>query len=72
MSILSNYTPECIVRASVECPVEQLSDPSVALGGEQFAKKLKQLWILREWIVTEQQLITRASSMVLTLSFCQW
>lgn len=42
MSILSNYTPECIVRASVECPVEQLSDPSVALSGEQFAKKLKQ------------------------------
>jgi hydroxymethylglutaryl-CoA reductase len=24
MSILSNYTPECIVRAEVECPVEEL------------------------------------------------
>ena len=25
MSILSNYTPDCLVRAWVECPVEKLS-----------------------------------------------
>jgi len=24
MAILSNYTPECVVRASVECPIEKL------------------------------------------------
>ena len=42
MSILSNYTPECLVRASVECPVEDLADPSIELSGEEFAKKLKQ------------------------------
>ena len=43
MSILSNYTPECLVRASVECPVEELADPSIELStGEEFAKKLKQ------------------------------
>ena len=24
MSILSNYTPECLVRAFVECPIEEL------------------------------------------------
>lgn len=26
MSILSNYVPECIVRAEVSCPIEQLSE----------------------------------------------
>jgi hydroxymethylglutaryl-CoA reductase len=42
MSILSNYTPDCLVRASVECPVEELSDPSINLSGEEFAQKMKQ------------------------------
>ena len=41
MSILSNYTPECLVRASVECSVEDLADPSIELSGEEFAKKIK-------------------------------
>jgi len=42
MSILSNFTPECLVRASVECPVEDLEDSSLEVSGEVFAKKLKQ------------------------------
>ncbi|MDB9712486.1 hydroxymethylglutaryl-CoA reductase, degradative [Flavobacteriaceae bacterium] len=29
MSILSNYVPECIVRAEVSCKVEELSDSSI-------------------------------------------
>lgn len=37
MSILSNYVPECIVRAEVTCPVEQLADHD--LTGEAFAGK---------------------------------
>lgn len=40
MSIVSNYTPDCIVRAWVECPVEQLG----SVGGYtplQFAEKIK-------------------------------
>lgn len=38
MSILSNYTPECIVRAEVACPVSDLTlDPEVS--PEIFAKK---------------------------------
>ncbi|MCB0704887.1 MAG: hydroxymethylglutaryl-CoA reductase, degradative [Saprospiraceae bacterium] len=39
MSILSNYTPECLVRAWVECPVEDL-DPCVeAITADAFADK---------------------------------
>jgi hydroxymethylglutaryl-CoA reductase len=37
MSILSNYVPECIVRAEVSCPTEQLSDSG--LDGRHFAEK---------------------------------
>lgn len=37
MSILSNYVPECIVRAEVSCPVDQLADHD--LTGEAFAGK---------------------------------
>lgn len=40
MCILSNYTPECIVRAEVSCPVADLNDdPGVT--PEEFAKKFK-------------------------------
>lgn len=40
MSILSNYTPECVVRASVECDVEALGDfPDAELNAKQFARK---------------------------------
>ncbi len=38
MSILSNYTPECLVRTWVECPVEKLGKVG-SLTAEQFAEK---------------------------------
>ncbi|MCB0554615.1 MAG: hydroxymethylglutaryl-CoA reductase [Phaeodactylibacter sp.] len=46
MAILSNYTPECIVRASVECPIEELAtggkDPmSPQEFVEKFAKAVR-------------------------------
>lgn len=42
MSILSNYTPECIVRSWVECPVEALGDfPEADMHAAQFAKKFR-------------------------------
>jgi len=41
MCILSNYTPECIVRCEVNCGIEELSnDPSIK--SEEFAKKFEQ------------------------------
>ncbi len=39
MAILSNYTPECLVKAWVDCPVEQLADKSLGMSPEHFAKK---------------------------------
>ena len=41
MSILSNYVPECIVRAEVSCPVDQLSD-NPEIKGKDFAEKFMQ------------------------------
>ncbi len=38
MSILSNYVPECLVKAEVSCPVEALAENS-KISGEAFAKK---------------------------------
>lgn len=38
MSILSNYVPECIVRAEVSCPVEDLRDENIT-DPETFAAK---------------------------------
>ena len=41
MSILSNYVPECLVRAEVSCKVEELNDdPSIT--PEDFAKRFEQ------------------------------
>ena len=37
MCILSNYTPECIVRAEVSCPVEDLEEGNVT--SEEFVEK---------------------------------
>lgn len=37
MCILSNFTPECIVRAEVSCPVEELVDKGVT--AEEFVEK---------------------------------
>lgn len=36
MSILSNYVPECLVRASVSCPIDELGE-----NAETFATKFK-------------------------------
>ncbi|MBT8288071.1 MAG: hydroxymethylglutaryl-CoA reductase, degradative, partial [Bacteroidia bacterium] len=41
MSILSNYVPECLVRAEVSCPVEELTGFDV-VNGMDFAKKFIQ------------------------------
>ena len=39
MCILSNYTPECVVRASVECRVEDLGTFADGMSAEVFADK---------------------------------
>jgi hydroxymethylglutaryl-CoA reductase len=41
MAILSNYTPNCIVRSWVECNVDELNSLDDKLTGEQFAKKFE-------------------------------
>ncbi len=38
MSILSNYTPECIVRAEVNCKIEDINEGS-GIGNMEFAQK---------------------------------
>lgn len=38
MSILSNYVPNCLVRAEVSCPIEQLSDDAT-IDSKEFAEK---------------------------------
>lgn len=38
MSILSNYVPECLVRAEVSCPIAKLAE-DLNLTGEEFAEK---------------------------------
>lgn len=39
MSILSNFTPECRVRAWVECPIDQLGNHTGQLTAEELARK---------------------------------
>ncbi|MTE26497.1 hydroxymethylglutaryl-CoA reductase, degradative [Winogradskyella ouciana] len=41
MSILSNYVPNCLVRAEVECPVSELKSKDIK-NPEEFAEKFKQ------------------------------
>lgn len=41
MSILSNYVPNCLVRAEVSCRVDELKDDK-SISGEEFAKKFIQ------------------------------
>ncbi len=41
MSILSNYSPECIARAEVSCKIEELKDES-GISPEEFAWKFRQ------------------------------
>lgn len=39
MSILSNYTPDCVVECSVECPIEDLGTFPGGLSAREFAEK---------------------------------
>jgi hydroxymethylglutaryl-CoA reductase len=41
MSILSNYTPECVVRAWVECPIEDLGQFDTGMKAQEFAFKFE-------------------------------
>ncbi|MCO5233386.1 MAG: hydroxymethylglutaryl-CoA reductase, degradative [Chitinophagales bacterium] len=40
MSIVSNYTPDCVARAWVECPIEQLGTIS-GVPAQEFAQKIR-------------------------------
>ncbi len=39
MCILSNYTPDCKVRAWVECPIEDLNDKGLGMDAKTFTQK---------------------------------
>lgn len=39
MSILSNYTPDCLVKAWVECSLDELENVDKDLTGQEFAEK---------------------------------
>jgi hydroxymethylglutaryl-CoA reductase len=39
MCILSNYTPNCIVRAEVKAPISEMTDKGDDMNGEYFAEK---------------------------------
>ena len=41
MSILSNYTPNCLVRASLSCPISDLEDPRLGMSAQEFAKRFE-------------------------------
>ena len=41
MSILSNYTPDCLVKTWVECNIKELNGLDNELTGEQFARKFQ-------------------------------
>ena len=41
MAILSNYTPQCAVKASVSCPVADLDNACEGIDGMAFAKKFQ-------------------------------
>ncbi len=41
MSILSNYTPDCLVKVWVECDFKDLEDIDSSLTGENFARKFE-------------------------------
>ena len=46
MNILSNYTPDCIVRAEVSCKIDDLKDDS-GISNEEFARKFNQRMKIR-------------------------
>lgn len=41
MSILSNYVPECVVRAEVSCPVEELYEDNALHFAQKFVQAVK-------------------------------
>jgi hydroxymethylglutaryl-CoA reductase len=41
MAILSNYTPDCRVKASVECSLEELEDVGLGMSAEEFVAKFE-------------------------------
>jgi hydroxymethylglutaryl-CoA reductase len=41
MSILSNYTPQCVVRVSVECPVSDFNDRDAEFYAEKFRRAVR-------------------------------
>ncbi|MBN2172666.1 MAG: hydroxymethylglutaryl-CoA reductase, degradative [Bacteroidales bacterium] len=41
MSILSNYTPDCVVKCSVECDIDDLDGIDGEMTGEEFAWKFQ-------------------------------
>tara|TARA_B100000989_G_scaffold17159_1_gene11312 strand:- start:99 stop:1409 length:1311 start_codon:yes stop_codon:yes gene_type:complete len=47
MSILSNYTPECIVESSVECKIDDLGDID-GINSKEFALKFKDAFDIAE------------------------
>ncbi len=47
MNILSNYTPDCLVRAEVSCPIEDLNEDT-DISPREFAEKFKQAITIAE------------------------
>ena len=41
MCILSNYTPECLVKAYVECPIEELGEFADGMSAKDFARRFE-------------------------------
>ena len=41
MSILSNYTPECLVRSEVSCPIEELDHLGLSMSPDVYADRLR-------------------------------
>jgi hydroxymethylglutaryl-CoA reductase len=49
MSILSNYTPECLVRTWVSCPVSELGAFNGNLSADEFAEKFYTAVQIAKW-----------------------
>jgi hydroxymethylglutaryl-CoA reductase len=49
MAILSNYTPECLVRTYVECDIEEFHDCDRNMSAQQFVRKFEQSVLLSCW-----------------------
>jgi hydroxymethylglutaryl-CoA reductase len=56
MSILSNYTPECIVKAHVACEIKALADPGFGMNPDKFA------WRFQKAVEIAQKDVYRATT----------